>query len=260
MSGRKASSMSRAHKLFIKRGAPVEAGCKIRGPKAEGRKKSEIRNPKSVSSAIGHQPSAMFGCTFPSRVFRALQSPSAFGFRRSFGLRPPAFGVHPPRACGNRLSTLLAVFSLSCAAALAQWTNQTITLRPGWNAVFLEVQPAPGDCDTVFAGVPVESVWGWNRRFSSVQYVQDPNTLVPGQPNWLCYVPPGSTNRAVNNLLSLQGDHAYLVKLANNASPVAWTVRGRASVRGIDWLSDSLNLVGFHVNSNSPPTFQSFFA
>ena len=161
---------------------------------------------------------------------------------------------------GVRVIPVVAALWLCSPAALAQWTNQTITLRPGWNAVFLEVQPAPGDCDAVFAGLPVESVWGWNRRFSSVQYVQDPNSLIPGQPNWLCYVPPGSTNRAVNNLFVLQGDHPYLIKLANNASPVAWTVRGRASVRGIDWLSDSLNLVGFHIDPAAPPTFQSFFA
>jgi hypothetical protein len=159
-----------------------------------------------------------------------------------------------------RLLPLVAAFCFCCATALAQWTNQTITLRPGWNAVFLEVQPAPGDCDTLFAGLPVESVWGWNRRFSSVQYVQDPNTLIPGQPNWLCYVPPSSTNRAVNNLFVLRGDQAYLIKLANNASPVAWTIRGVASVRGVEWLSDSLNLVGFHIDPGSPPTFQSFFA
>lgn len=157
---------------------------------------------------------------------------------------------------------ILAAVTVCCwsGVALAQWTNQTITLRPGWNAVFLEIQPAPADCDTLFAGLPVESVWAWNRRFSSVQYVQDPSSLVPGQPDWLCYAPPGSTNRAVNNLFVLRGDRAYLIKLANNSSPVAWTIRGRASVRGIDWLSDSLNLVGFHIDPASPPTFQSYFA
>ena len=73
--------------------------------------------------------------------------------------------------------------------ALAQWTNQTIVLRPGWNSVFLEIQPEPRECDAVFAGVPLESVWAWNRRFSPIQFIQDPADLLPGQPDWLTYLP-----------------------------------------------------------------------
>src|SRR5437667_214500 len=80
----------------------------------------------------------------------------------------------------------LLLFALGCGspAAFAQWVTQTITLNPGWNAVYLEVQPANSDCDAVFAGIPVESVWAWNRRFSSVQFIQDANQLVPGQPDY----------------------------------------------------------------------------
>src|SRR4051812_48710424 len=29
----------------------------------------------------------------------------------------------------------------------AQWMQQTIQLKPGWNAVFLEMQPEPQQCD-----------------------------------------------------------------------------------------------------------------
>ncbi|HSH15605.1 MAG TPA: hypothetical protein VLD18_06210, partial [Verrucomicrobiae bacterium] len=52
----------------------------------------------------------------------------------------------------------------------AQWHQQSIQLRPGWNAVFLEVRPEPEDCDTLLAGLPVESVWDWNRSADSVQF------------------------------------------------------------------------------------------
>ena len=50
----------------------------------------------------------------------------------------------------------------------AQWRTQTIQLQPGWNAVHLEVQPEPRILDEVFAGLPVESVWKWDRRFTSI--------------------------------------------------------------------------------------------
>ena len=160
--------------------------------------------------------------------------------------------------------TRIAAGVLGCwllpAGLFAQWATQTITLQPGWNAVFLEIQPAPRDCDTLFAGIPVESVWGWNRQFSTVQYIQDPNSLIPGQPDWLVYVPPGSTNRAVNNLFTLLTEHAYLIKLATNASPVTWTITGQPAPRAPTWLPNSFNLCGFHVDPNAPPTFQGFFA
>ena len=104
-------------------------------------------------------------------------------------------------------TTRIAAGLLGCwllpASLLAQWSTQTITLQPGWNAVFLEIQPTPRDCDTLFSGIPVESVWSWNRQFSTVQYIQDPNSLLPGQPDWLTYLPPASSNRAVSSLFTL---------------------------------------------------------
>lgn len=144
--------------------------------------------------------------------------------------------------------------------AFAQWTNQTIVLRPGWNSVFLEIQPEPRECDALFAGVPVESVWAWNRRFSPVQFIQDPGELIPGQPDWLTYLPTSHLARATMNLFTLQGSRAYLVKLPDNAAQVSWTFSGRPALRRVEWLSDSFNFIGFHVETVNVPTFQNFFA
>src|SRR5262245_49286660 len=99
------------------------------------------------------------------------------------------------------LSFMLAVVLPACA----QWTNQTIVLRPGCNAVFLELQPEPRECDAVFAGIPVESVWAWNRRFTPIQFIQDPADLIPGAPDWLTYLPTSHLARATMNLFALQG-------------------------------------------------------
>src|SRR5262245_52191384 len=89
---------------------------------------------------------------------------------------------------------------LTASLAQAQWTTQTISLRPGWNAVYLEVQPEPRGCDSLLANIPIESVWLWNRRFDPVQFLQDPQTLTPNSPDWLAWFPPNSAGRAALNL------------------------------------------------------------
>ncbi|MBI2926730.1 MAG: hypothetical protein HYY24_13620 [Verrucomicrobia bacterium] len=160
------------------------------------------------------------------------------------------------------LSGGLALLALSCgsSACLGQWVTQTITLNPGWNAVFLEVQPAPDDCDSVLAGVPVESVWAWNRRFATVQFIQDPSQLVPGGPDWLAYLPADHAARATRNLFTLQGARAYLVKLKDGTQQTTWKVVGQPVTRQVEWIPNSYNLLGFNVASSGSPTFQNFFA
>jgi hypothetical protein len=157
--------------------------------------------------------------------------------------------------------TLAAMlWSLSALLLPAQWTTQTIPLKPGWNAVYLEVDPEPVECDTVFAGLPVESVWSWNRRFSAVQFIQDPDKLVPGQPEWLTWIPAATPTESLANLFTLRGGLPYLVKVRDNAAAFNWTVSGRPRVQALDWISDSYNFVGFPVSPTTPPTFQAFFS
>ena len=93
---------------------------------------------------------------------------------------------------------------LGCYTGFGQWTNQSITLNPGWNAIYLEVQPAFDDCDVVFAGIPVESVWAWNRRFSTVQFIEDAANLIAGQPDWLTWLPVRRRSANVFSLMTAQ--------------------------------------------------------
>ena len=55
------------------------------------------------------------------------------------------------------------------------------------------------------------------------------------------------------------GNHSYLIKLANDASPVTLTVKGQVVLPNLDWFPHGLNLVGFPVNPANPPTFSDFF-
>jgi hypothetical protein len=53
----------------------------------------------------------------------------------------------------------------------AQWVVQHIPLNPGWNAVYLEIQPEPKLCDAIFENISVVSVWCWNPKTMSAQYI-----------------------------------------------------------------------------------------
>lgn len=151
------------------------------------------------------------------------------------------------------------VFSIS-SSARAQWTTQTITLNPGWNAVYLEVQPEPEDCDQVFAGLPIESVWRWNRRFSPVQFVEDPAALTPAAPDWLVYLPATHALAESRSLHAIEGARPYLIQIRNNAGPVTWRLQGRVVPRRTEWLTDSLNFAGFSAFSpGGAPSFARFF-
>jgi hypothetical protein len=159
------------------------------------------------------------------------------------------------------LRTLLVSTGLILAhPALAQWTTQSIPLHGGWNALFLEVQPEPSSCEAVFAGLPVESAWAFNRKHEPVQFIQDPANLAPGNPDWLTWMPTNAPAASAVNLFALEARRAYLVKLPANAGSINWNIKGRPVLKPIEWLQGSLNLVGFPVAPSGGPSFQTFFA
>lgn len=157
------------------------------------------------------------------------------------------------------LAALMPVLAwLGPSNASAQWVQQSIQLRPGWNAVFLEVDPRPQDCDSLLAGLPIESVWDWNRIADTAQFVQDPSTLIPGASGWLTWFPPGHPNAGQGSLFALRDGRPYLIK-STNAVAVTWTITGRPSLRRLSWVAAGVNLVGFHVGTPAP-TFRTLFA
>lgn len=152
------------------------------------------------------------------------------------------------------------VAAMLCAgAASAQWKTQSIPLVPGWNAVHLEVDPVDRDADALLAGVSVESVWMWNKRFNAIAFLTDPEDLLPEDPNWLVWFPPSSPQAGVKTLYGLKGGESFLVKLGGT-SPVTLSLTGTPVAQSQTWSTDSFNLVGFQVDGGSPPTVGAFFA
>ena len=152
---------------------------------------------------------------------------------------------------------LLVILILTGFPAWAQWVTQQIDLQQGWNAVFLEVEPYPPDCALQFEGMPIESVWTPNRQFQSVQFIQDPDELIPEAPDWHSFFPPDSPKSVATNLHLLEGGRAYMVY---SASAVSWLVKGQPKLAEQKWNPKNYNFVGFYVDPQSPPTFGEWFA
>lgn len=161
--------------------------------------------------------------------------------------------------------------------AAAATVSQAVTLHPGWNAVFLEVQPGlnpsppagcapaadrtlPEPCE-VFGSVPgILSIWAWNPRTSTVEFIQNPAQMMP-KPTYMLSWFPGQP--LATNLHAVTGETAYLIH-RDESSPgdVALTITGEPTLPRVKWVPNSFNFVGFHLDrSVTPgPFFSSFFS
>ena len=160
----------------------------------------------------------------------------------------------------------LLVFTLAPNFARAEIIAQNITLGPGWNAVFLEVEPENPDAAVVFAPdkftpnlTASASIWKWNPRTSMVEFIQNPEVPVPEESEWMVYY-TGETPeyQFISNLHAIHGKTPYLIYISGGA--VEWTISGEPTIPHIDWKPNSFNFVGFHLMPAQEPYFEDFFS
>lgn len=146
-------------------------------------------------------------------------------------------------------------------AARAQTAGQTVTLSPGWNAVWLEVEPlnangqkkTPGE---VFDDPAIQTVAS-PKPLSGLSefFANEPATLTSFNEDewqqWKRNDPAG-----VSNLSLISGNRPYLVQVAEGAS-VVLSLTGKVSFFRPEWTPDRYNLVGFGLQGT--PSFDAFF-
>ena len=139
----------------------------------------------------------------------------------------------------------------------AEWRiTQTIELKAGWNAVFLELEPDDADPGIVFSGKPVKQLMTYFPRHSPVDFIQDPDEVPWNKAGWHRWIPPGQRYSFQTNLYALQANHAYLIQCTE-----AFTLElmGAPKYRPRTWQPHSFNFVGFHVDAGSV-SFENYFA
>lgn len=140
----------------------------------------------------------------------------------------------------------------------AQTLTQTFHLQPGWNAIWLEVDPPDRRPEVVLRGLNFVSVWTWSERLTATDFIQNPSSAGWNRAQWLAHFPAASPEAILGDLHAILPHRGYLVKVAGT-NALTWQVTGLPSLRKMEWLPDRFHLRGFAVDSESPPTFGSFF-
>ena len=161
----------------------------------------------------------------------------------------------------TRLLTALSLIMLAIAvaAAHAATVTQTIELKPGWNAIHVEVEPEVKAIEQVFAGLPVASVWRWIPDDRPVSFIQDPDEELMTIDGWYGYFPPERPESILTNLYTINANQPYLVRLQGSSSRTL-EITGKPALRSMRWRSDGFQLTGFPVEPGNEPTFGSWFA
>lgn len=138
--------------------------------------------------------------------------------------------------------------------------SQTITLRPGWNAIYVTVEPNQKEIESVFAGIPVRSVWRWIPNRDQVQFIRNPSEGLENIEGWFAWFPESRPDAMLTNLFTIDGNTAYLVRLPEDAGIRQLTIQGKPRHIPTQWRADDFTLVGLPVATTNPPTFNEFFS
>jgi hypothetical protein len=160
------------------------------------------------------------------------------------------------RATPLLAGVLLAVAGLADAACVSQ---QTITLQPGWNAIYIGVDPQVKDLATVFAGLPVASVWRWRPDQGGARFIADPAEGLDALTGWFGWYPADRPEAFLSNLYQFEPNTAYLVKLEGSQSRQI-SVAGTPIYTAKQWQADAYTLTGITVDTSNPPSFAEYFA
>jgi hypothetical protein len=136
--------------------------------------------------------------------------------------------------------------------------TQTFSLHKGWNAVFLQVNPAspkPADC---LQGTPVSMAAAFTGADKSLQFSKNLSVgnLIP-QNGWDVWYAGNRPDAFLTSFFQFSGGKSYLLHADSDCT---WTVTGTIVPATVNWQPNAFTLAGFCLDDLSPPTFDQFFA
>ena len=205
------------------------------------------------------------------------------------GLSNEGFAARPDAAQGARVALAGGDHAVE---ETSTWVTQRFELSAGWNTIYLEVDPvngsplveavvegerAPGEdpilvpqlstMEWAFAPISdvLESVWTWNTRGTSMDFIVHPNEGLWDASGWLKYFPessagPDGESRAfLTDLVSLHAHRGYLVHLDDAvAGSIVLEVVGVPRVGRPPRGTGEYNLFGFPIHPAAEPDLATF--
>ncbi len=154
-------------------------------------------------------------------------------------------------------ASLLVCFLVALNVWAGTERTQSIALSTGWNAVYLEVDPADPAPEDLFADQPVDIVAGFSPAPKSAQFMDDPTVDLLRAYGWHIWYAPTRADHFLTTLHGVKGGAPYLIHARTNA---VLAISGRVSTIRPSWTPDAFNFTGFTVQSPGSPTFAEFFA
>jgi len=135
--------------------------------------------------------------------------------------------------------------------------TQTLQLREGWNAVYLEVSPLNTDPSVVLSNAPIDIAASYYAHGTKAQFMTDPEVNLMRNAGWGVWYSSKRPDAFLKSLHAIYGQQAYLIHCTSDHT---WQVTGASVPTQITWEPNTFNLVGFSVQAQSAPTFAQFFA
>lgn len=174
-------------------------------------------------------------------------------------MRGPASFTTP---IGSRLACALALVMVAALGSVQAQTatyQQEIELRPGWNAIHVQVEPPNNQMATVFADVPIASVWRWMPTEAGARFIEDPAEGLQNIEGWFAWFPEPRPEAFLSNLFRINANTAYLVHVEGDQTHRI-TLEGRPLLVPQRWETNRFTLTGLPVAPDNPPTFAEYFA
>lgn len=163
------------------------------------------------------------------------------------------------RACrffrvGRRVTVVgfwAVLLSVSPSSLRAEWTEETYSLEPGWNAIWVSVDAGYTTVDTLLAAHPrIEELWLWNSLVAPSRFSSS-GEIPAGSDSWLVWRRgrPDQTS-----FTRLKPNAAYLVRVADTPTgTLQLRLTGRPLPPRLIAQSTGVNLVGFPVQPATAP-------
>ncbi|MDB4406002.1 hypothetical protein N9191_01740 [bacterium] len=143
----------------------------------------------------------------------------------------------------------LLIFAFAIVSANAQYRRESWDLKPGWTAIYLNVDPGNDPLGILLAANPdITDVWQWR-----------PNGLDPslnaisagtGADEWKVW----RRGDVANSTFAIMSPNAaYLVRTKLTSLPQTLSFKGIVVAPRVQWRTDGLNLVGFPIKSGTTP-------